>query len=50
MGYLRFLPAREKYPQFFVELSVGKQFNPQKLVEKLVQSGYNRDTIVNKTG
>lgn len=50
MGYLRFLPAREKYPQFFVELTVGKQFNPQKLVEKLVQSGYTRDTIVNKTG
>ena len=50
MGYLRFLPTKEKYQQFFVELSVEKQFNPQDLVEKLVQAGYTRDTIVNKTG
>ena len=50
MGYLRYLPSKEKYQQFFVELSVGKQINPQDLVEKLLQSGYSRDTIVNKTG
>ena len=50
MGYLRFLPSKEKYQQFFVELCVGKEFNPQKLVEKLVQAGYTRDTIVNKSG
>ena len=50
MGYLRFLPSKDKYTQFFVELTVGNQFNPQNLVEKLVQSGYIRDTIVNKTG
>ena len=50
MGYLRFLPTKEKYQQFFVKLSVGNQFNPQKLVEKLLQAGYTRDTIVNKTG
>ena len=28
----------------------GNTFNPQLLVEKLIQTGYTRDTIVNKTG
>lgn len=50
MGYLRFLPPKEKYQQFFVELSAGRQVNPQDLVERLVKAGYSRDTIVNKTG
>lgn len=50
MGYLRFLPTKENYQQFFINLNVGNTINPQKLVDKLVKSGYVRDTIVNKTG
>ena len=50
MGYLRFLPSKSDYQQSFLDLTVGDTINPQKLVEKLVQSGYTRDTIVNKTG
>ena len=50
MGYLRFLPTKENYKSSFIELSIGNTFNPQLLVEKLIQTGYTRDTIVNKTG
>ncbi len=50
MGYLRFLPRKDNYQQAFLNLEVGSIINPQRLVEKLVQSGYIRDTIVNKTG
>lgn len=50
MGYLRFLPTKKNYQQAFLNLEVGNTINPQELVEKLVQSGYTRDTIVNKTG
>ena len=50
MGYLRFLPARKTYENFVLELKVGNVISPQKLVEKLVASGYSRDTIVTKTG
>lgn len=50
MGYLRFLPTKKSYKEFVLKLEVGMQINPQKLVEKLTQAGYVRDTIVNKTG
>ncbi len=49
-GYLRFLPKKENYDDFFISLKPGDIISPQKLVEKLVSSGYYRDTIVNKTG
>ena len=29
MGYLRFLPTKQNYQQFFIELSVGNTINPQ---------------------
>ena len=50
MGYLRFLPLKKNYQQSFIHLSVGDSIYPQELVEKLIQTGYVRDTIVNKTG
>lgn len=50
MGYLRFLPTRKTYENFVLELKVGNVISPQKLVEKLVASGYSRDTMVTKTG
>ena len=50
MGYLRFLPTKDEFQNYRLSFSVGNHINPQELVEKLVQSGYTRDTIVNKTG
>ncbi len=50
MGYLRFLPQKQVYKNYLLELEVGNHISPQKLVEKLIMSGYTRDTIVNKTG
>ena len=50
MGYLRFLPTKNTYKNFLLELKVGSIISPPKLVEKLVASGYTRDTIVTKTG
>ena len=50
MGYLRFLPTKKTYEDFILNLSVGTVISPQKLVNKLISSGYTRDTIVTKTG
>ena len=50
MGYLRFLPNREIYEKFNLNISVGMNIRPDILVEKLIHSGYCRDTTVNKTG
>ena len=50
MGYLRFLPAKETYRNFILDIKVGDTYAPEKLVKKLLASGYTRDTIVNKTG
>ena len=50
MGYLRFLPTRCTYENFVLELKVGSIISPQKLINKLVSSGYTRDTLVTKTG
>ncbi len=50
MGYLRFLPTKKAYQNSFISLKVGMEISPQKLVEKLLQSGYTRETIVSKTG
>lgn len=50
MGYLRFLPTKKTYTESILELKVGNIISPQTLVNKLISSGYTRDTIVTKTG
>ena len=50
MGYLRFLPSRNTYESLILNLKVGSSIEPKLLVDKLISSGYVRDTIVNKTG
>ena len=50
MGYLRYLPNRDTYVNSFIDLKVGSVIEPKKLVEYLINIGYKRDTIVNKTG
>ena len=50
MGYLRFLPSIKTYKNNVLNLKVGDVIEPKDVVEKLVSAGYNRDTIVTKTG
>lgn len=50
MGYLRFLPTKESYNNSIIELSRGMELNIGELSEKLLQIGYNRETLVEKTG
>lgn len=49
-GYLRYLPPRDVYEDFVLKIEKDMQLDPKKLIEKLIKSGYTRDTIVNKTG
>ena len=50
MGYLRYLPSKDTYTNSIINLKVGDVIEPKELVNKLVNIGYSRDTIVNKTG
>lgn len=50
MGYLRFLPEKKVYDESIINIKVGDVIEPSSLVEKLIACGYNRDTLVNKTG
>lgn len=50
MGYLRFLPEKKVYDESIINIKVGDVIEPSFLVEKLIACGYNRDTLVNKTG
>ena len=50
MGFLRFLPNKDTYQDFIISLKVGDCIEPKYLIDKLISSGYFRDTIVNKTG
>ena len=50
MGYLRYLPSKNSYIDHILELKVGMTIEPKKLISKLINSGYCRDTVVSKTG
>lgn len=50
MGYLRYLPLKDKYLSSIIDVKVGDTISPSNLVKKLTSIGYNRDTIVTKTG
>ena len=49
-GYLRYLPSKNVYLNSIINLSVGDNLSPKLLVEKLLLTGYTRDTIVSNTG
>ncbi len=49
-GYLRYLPTKESFIKHTISLKVGDILEPSLLVEKLVSIGYQRDSIVSKTG
>ena len=50
MGILRYLPSKETWKESIIDLKVGEDYSREKLVEKLVQIGYERETIVSETG
>ena len=50
MGYLRFLPLKEKYKNSIFTLKKGMEIDPKVLSRKLISLGYKRETIVTKTG
>lgn len=50
MGYLRFLPLQQVYEKSVLKIKVGDIIEPSTLVDRLTSCGYNRDTLVNKTG
>lgn len=50
MGYLRFLPRKEHYVNNIIKLEKNKDYPMDELINKLFNLGYERETIVNKTG
>ena len=49
-GYLRYLPKKEKYLDSIVKLKVGEEVSRDELVKKLSSLGYEKESIVTKTG
>lgn len=50
MGYLRFLPCVDVFRNSIINLDVGNDYVINNLVDKLVNIGYVRESLVNKTG
>ena len=49
-GYLRYLPDKKTYQNNILNLKVGMEYAPNKLVNTLYNLGYKKETIVTKTG
>ena len=50
MGYLRYLPSNNVFKSVSFNLKKGDIINPKNLVERFISCGYNRSTLVTKTG
>lgn len=50
MGYLRYLPNPNLFKDSQITLEKGKEYNIHDLVERLMNYGYTKEVIVNKTG
>ena len=50
MGYLRYLPTVDLYKKSVLNLEKNSEYNQEKLIKKLHSIGYNRESIVTKTG
>ena len=50
MGYLRYLPSKEKFQNSKINLKVGDSVNVDTLIENLFNLGFKRETTVNMTG
>ena len=49
MGYLRFLPTKEKYKNSIISLKVNEDIDFEEFASKLVSIGYKKDSIVTNT-
>lgn len=49
MGFLRFLPEKKLYQEKILNIKKNEEYDIKKLVERLINIGYKRDTIVSKT-
>ena len=50
MGYLRYLPTLDLYKKSDLKIKLGDTIDIHKLVNKLYDLGYTRESVVNKTG
>ena len=50
MGHLRYLPTPKVYKEHFLTIQQDCEYQMNNLIEKLYQMGYQRETLVNKTG
>ncbi len=50
MGYLRFLPFKEEFLKARIQLKKDMEIAPKELVGKLINLGYERTSLVTKTG
>ena len=50
MGYLKYLPSKKLYNNSFIELKINQDYDIKELIKNLINIGYNRETIVAKTG
>lgn len=50
MGYLRFLPTKEVFNSNVLNLKKGDVISQPELINRLVSTGYERESLVNKTG
>ena len=49
-GYWRFLPNKKNYIKSIIKIKKNDDYKREKLLEDLVKIGYERETIVTKTG
>ncbi len=50
MGYLRYLPERSLFEQYTISLEKNTEYSMDQLIHLLQVMGYQRETIVTKTG
>ena len=50
MGYRRFLPTKDLYKNKQIKLKKNEDYNLEVLIKQLIENGYQRETIVSKTG
>jgi len=50
MGYLRYLPKKEKWKSSVINLTVNEEVSRENLIDRLYDIGYENEMLVNKTG
>lgn len=50
MGYLRYLPEKEKFKENYIKLKKDKEYPIKELINKLNDMGYKKETTVTMTG